>query len=97
MTIRSDARREYEVTLRDGELRAIVAVEGRWVAGSIAYGPPESPDAWVMRAWQSYDDGHEDGVRQERKLDPDALDEDDREALLDEALMRDEAVLAGAR
>lgn len=81
--------RSYEVETKDGMASAIVEVSGRWVPGSLEYGPPEEPDCEIAKAWQKYDDGHEDGTLQEREVDPSSLPDAVADELIDIALMRD--------
>jgi hypothetical protein len=79
------APREYEVTIEGETVRALVEVSGRWIAGSLEYGPPEAPDASITKAWRC--EG-EDGV--EREIVPASLTIAEIDALLDAALTKDQ-------
>lgn len=81
-----DVTREYEVETRDGALAGIVEVSGRWIAGSLEYGPPESPDATITKAWRL--NVEEDGS--DTEVHPDTLHDDEADALISIALEKDE-------
>jgi len=87
---RRNETREYEVTIEGETVRALVEVSGRWVAGSIEYGPPEAPDATITKAWRTVDEGRDDGVWPEREVVPASLTVAEIEALLDAALTKDQ-------
>lgn len=80
-----DATREYEVETKDGALAGIVEVSGRWIAGSLEYGPPDSPDATITKAWRLADEDNP-----EREVRPAALTDDEADALIAIALEKDE-------
>lgn len=85
MSRRHYSTRSYEVSLPGGLLSAHVEVSGRWVAGSLEYGPPEEPDTTITQAWRV-------GGRcaDEREVDPSTLSLAEVGAITLAALTRDE-------
>lgn len=83
------APRTYEVTIEGETVRAIVKVEGRWIAATWGYSggsPAEGPDASIIQAWRS--DMDEDGT--ETEVDPSVLTRAEQDALIEVALERDQ-------